>query len=477
MTLKRLIILSALLFIGAAKLSAQNLPVKTTWEGTMLNIRIILRLSEDSLTREKTAAFDVPQQGAIGLKASKFTVTNDSISVLIAAMQVNYSAAFNADKTEMTGIWKQGAAKVSLLLKRVANADITYKRPQTPKAPFLYQEEKVIYHNKDKSIQYGATLTIPNNAQNVPAVIMITGSGQEDRDEAIFGHKPFWVIADYLTRNGIAVLRVDDRGVGESTGDVINATSADFANDVLVGIDYLKAHKGIDVKNIGLIGHSEGGVIAPMVANQSADVAFIVSMAGVGVKGIDIGMSQLKDAYQPLGFTADESNRIEAFYKEIMAIAVSDLRGEELKKTVNSYITKWVADQPESFLKKARFAGPDAAANVSKTMERLFSPWMRYFLRYDPAATLTKIKIPVLALNGGKDVQVRAKENLEGFSTQLTRAGNKNFKTVLFPNLNHLFQNAKTGAITEYVDIEETVSPEVLDVMTKWILSLKPSSK
>lgn len=470
----RLITIIALLFVSLTQSFAQNLPVKTTWEGTAANIKIILKISEDSLTRQKTAAFDVPQQGGFGLKVSKITLTNDSVIVLIAGMQVNYSAAFNADKTEMKGIWKQGAAAVPLTLKRTANTITSYNRPQTPKAPFPYQEEKVIYYNKDKSIQYGATLTIPNNARNVPAVIMITGSGQEDRDETIFEHKPFWVIADHLSRNGIAVLRVDDRGVGQTTGDVNNATSADFAKDVLVGIDYLKAHKGINIKNIGLIGHSEGGMIAPMVANQSTDVAFIVSMAGVGVKGIDIGLRQLKDGYAPLNLTGEEYERVETFNKGIMGIAVSDLTGEELKKAVNAFITRWIAEQPEPFLKRIGFTGEGVVENLNKAMGRFFSPWMRYFLRYDPATTLTKIKIPVLALNGGKDVQVRAKENLEGFDKLLTQAGNKNFKTVLLPNLNHLFQNAITGAGTEYINIEETISPEVLDIITKWILELKP---
>src|SRR5690606_22641537 len=163
-----------------------------------------------------------------------------------------FSGAFNADKTEIIGEWKQGGGTLPLVLKKVDQLT-ELKRPQTPKAPFPYLEEKVIYYNSDKSIQYGATLTLPDTNKNVPAVILITGSGQQDRDETLFGHKPFWVIADHLSRNGIAVLRVDDRGVGETTGDIKNATSADFANDVLVGIEYLKSRKEVNGKRIGLI--------------------------------------------------------------------------------------------------------------------------------------------------------------------------------------------------------------------------------
>src|SRR5690606_38157869 len=216
-----------------------------------------------------------------------------------------FSGAFNADKTEIIGEWKQGGGTLPLILKRVEN-EVELKRPQTPKAPFPYLEEKVIYYNSDKSIQYGATLTLPDTNKNVPAVILITGSGQQDRDETLFGHKPFWVIADYLSRNGIAVLRVDDRGVGETTGEVMNATSLDFAADVLVGIEYLKTHKGIDVKKIGLIGHSEGGVIAPLAAVQSKDVAFIVSLAGLGITGKELVRKQLSDSYKRMGLGVEE---------------------------------------------------------------------------------------------------------------------------------------------------------------------------
>ncbi|MGF7079778.1 alpha/beta hydrolase family protein [Mucilaginibacter sp. UYCu711] len=473
MNLNRFFTLLLLLSTSAVKLSAQNLPAKTTWEGTLANLGIILTISEDSLTKQKTAEFAVPQQNATGIKVSKLIITPDSLTADAAVMSSAYTAAFNSNKTTLTGLWKQRGGTYPLTLKRVANK-AGYNRPQMPKAPFPYREEKVIYYNKDRSIQYGATLTIPKSVQNVPAVILITGSGQEDRDETIFGHKLFWVIADHLTRNGIAVLRVDDRGVGETTGDVMGATSADFAKDVMVGIDYLKGHPGIDIKNIGLIGHSEGGVIAPLIAVQTDDVAFIVSLAGVGIKGEDLMKIQNRTAYLKNGFTEDDVARTESFMLMARTLADRYTNRDSLKAAYEQSKADWLKQQPDAFLAKAGLKGKSSEALLNQLSATMFMPWMRYFLNYDPATTLTKIKIPVLALNGGKDVQVSAKENLAGFNALLTQAGNKDFNTVLLPNLNHMFQNAGTGDVSEYSTIDETISPEVLDIITKWINGLKP---
>jgi pimeloyl-ACP methyl ester carboxylesterase len=478
MNLKYLFILLLLLTASAGNLSAQTLPAKTTWEGGLGNIKIILRVFEDSLTKEKKAEFDVPQQGAKGLPVSKLIISNDSVTADAAIMASTYKAAFNAGKTTLVGVWNQRGGNYPLTLKRVANSidkpATVYIRPQMPKGPFPYLEDKVVYHNADKSIQYGATLTLPKSVKPVPAVILITGSGQEDRDETLFGHKLFWVIADHLSRNGIAVLRVDDRGVGQTTGDVANANSADFAKDVMVGIDHLKKHTGIDTKNIGLIGHSEGGVIAPLVAVQSNDVAFIVSLAGVGIKGSDLMRRQQKEGSEKLGLTSEELSRLQSFNTAMEKLATADLNQAELKKSFNNLMTTFMKEQPIDLLKKIGFAGEEANQNINKMAAALFSPWLKYFLNYNPATTLTRITIPVLALNGDKDVQVRADENLAGFNTLLTQAGNKNFKTISMRGLNHLFQHATTGEVSEYEKIEETISPEVLDIMTKWIKGLKP---
>lgn len=466
----KLLISLLLSVVGINQLSAQDLPTKTIWEGKLGDIRLILRISKDSVTKQNIALFDSPDQGAMGLKVSELKITKDSLSAFLAQIGGGFSGAFNADRTELSGVWKQGGS-IPLILKRVEK-EVEVNRPQMPKAPFPYLEEKVVYYNQDKSIQYGATLTIPDTNKQVPVVILISGSGQQDRDETLFGHKPFWVIADYLTRNGIAVLRVDDRGVGETTGEVMTATSLDFAGDVLVSMEYLKAHKGINQKKIGLIGHSEGGIIAPLAALQSKDVAFIISLAGLGIKGMELMQMQLKNSYAELKLNEEESDRFDNLIKMLINLSIQYPDNEELKPIFGKKMKEWLENQHESFLVKLGYTGPNANSNIDQLAGRFFLPWMRYLLKYDPATTLGKIKIPVLALNGEKDIQVSAQENIAGFNKLLTQAGNKNFKTIIFPNLNHLFQHAKTGQVSEYPTIEETISPEVLSVMSKWIKSL-----
>ena len=450
----------------------QSLPPNTTWEGKLIGMRFILKVNEDSVSKKVKAVFDSPDQGALGLPVSELTITIDSLTAYSSAINGGFKGKFNADQSELAGKWSQMGKDFDLTFKRVEKTE-SIKRPQTPKAPFPYTEEKIVYFNNDKSIQYGATLTLPPSHKGAPVVILITGSGQQDRDETLFGHKPFWVIADHLSRSGIAVLRVDDRGIGQSTGNVADATSADFAKDVLVGVNYLKSRKDLDLGKIGLIGHSEGGVIAPLVTNQSKDITFIVSLAGVGIKGADLMKRQFKDAYEQMGLNKAEEQRTDSFTEMMIQIASSKNNQEELTTVFQESMTDWMKQQPDSFLVKMRFKGVNGDDNIAKVANTFFLPWMRYFIKYDPAPVLSKIKVPFLALNGGKDVQVRAKENLEGFDQLLKKAGNKDFKVVMLPNLNHLFQNAETGKANEYAIIEETISPEVLAIMTEWILKVK----
>jgi len=457
------------LSIQSSNSFAQNLPPVTTWEGNLMGMRFILKVNQDSTTKETIATFDSPDQGAFGFPVSKLLITNDSLLAYSSILKADFNGKFTSSKLQLAGKWKQSGKEYELIFKRVPNEKIP-GRPQTPKAPFPYSEEKIIYFNNDKTIQYGATLTIPPLVKNAPIVILITGSGQVDRDETVYGHKPFWVIADNLSRNGIAVLRVDDRGVGESTGDVSYATSADFAKDVLVGVEYLKSRKDLHFGKIGLIGHSEGGIIGPIAANQSKDISFIISLAGVGIKGSDLMRKQYKDLNALRGFDKSEEERANSFTDMMIELATSDRDGNSLKVAFHNSISKWLKEQPDSFLVKMNLKGTTGDDIINKTIVTFSFPWMRYLMKYDPALVLSKIQIPFLALNGGKDVQVYAKENLDGFDKYLSQAGNKDYKTILLPNLNHFFQNAKTGKLHEYPIIEETISPEVLDIITKWIL-------
>jgi pimeloyl-ACP methyl ester carboxylesterase len=449
--------------------TAQTLPPKTIWEGKIGAVRLILRISEDSITKQKTAVFDSPDQNAIGIAVSSLKVSNDSLVAFSKVIGQGFRGAFNADKSKAEGQWSYNGNKALMVLTRVSHITAP-NRPQTPKAPFPYVQQDGIFYNKDKSLQYGYTLTIPDLKKDYPAVVMITGSGQLDRDETAFGHKIFWVIADHLSRNGIAVLRIDDRGIGKSTGNFGASTSADFAQDVLVAVDYLKNQIGIDTKKIGLIGHSEGGVIGPMAITQSKDIAFMVSMAGVGIKGSEIMFSQGREGYKKLGLKEEELLRIDTLNRMMFTLSEEYKERSALNTAFKQQMTGWLSRQPEEFLLKAGLKGPNADIIIRAKMSAMFSTWMRYFLTYDPAQYLGKITIPVLVLNGEKDKQVFAKENLAGFDKYLAQAGNKHYKTIAFPGLNHFFQHAATGEVNEYATIEETISPEVLDTITRWII-------
>jgi pimeloyl-ACP methyl ester carboxylesterase len=317
----------------------------------------------------------------------------------------------------------------------------------------------VDYVNPASGLKLAGTLTVPENAKNCPAVILITGSGAQDRDETIFGHRPFAVIADFLTRNGVAVLRVDDRGVGGSEGNLTEATSEDFAADVMTGIQFLKSKKTIDAGEIGLIGHSEGGLVAPMVAAKTNDVAFIVLLAGPGVKGEEILYAQNDLVLAAAGMDRDVIDRNRQLQKAIFDILLNEKDSvkqiDRLQRTYSGGMYPMLNDEQ----KKA----------IDTQVNAVNNRWFRFFLSYDPYPTLTRVKCPVLALNGAKDVQVPARQNLEAVQKALAEGGNGRFKTIQLENLNHLFQHCKTGAVAEYGQIEETISPEVLEIIDGWI--------
>jgi hypothetical protein len=285
-------------------------------------------------------------------------------------------------------------------------------------------------------------------------VLLISGSGPNDRDETVFGHKPFLILSDYLTRKGIVVLRADKRGIGKSTGDLAKATTADFATDAEAGVAYLKTRPEVDPHRIGLIGHSEGGTIAPMAAAADPSIAFIVMMAGSGVPGDQIIVEQTRLLTEATGASKEKVAENTDQEREVLALVESEKDETVLEKKLRE---KLAADgMPE--------------AQMGPSIKALTSPWYRYFLTYDPATALRKVACPVLALNGGKDLQVPPAENLPAIRKALEDEGNKHFEVDELPGLNHLFQTAKTGSLTEYAQIEETISPVVLDKIATWIL-------
>ncbi|MCI0697608.1 alpha/beta hydrolase, partial [candidate division KSB1 bacterium] len=348
-----------------------------------------------------------------------------------------------------------------LVFKRATAADLDFappKRPQTPQPPFPYVVEDLTYDNPAAQIKLAGTLTLPRATAPVPAVILVSGSGPQGRiEEGLYA-----VLADHLTRAGIAVLYVDDRGVGKSTGNFATATIEDFANDVLAGIAYLKTRKEIDAKKLGVIGHSEGGLIAPMCAAKSSEVAFIVMMAGPGVTIEEILYEQAALTARVQGAKEDAIAQNRKTLEKIFAILKTEKDPAAADKKLAELAAAEVAAAPEA-QKKA------LEASLSTNFKMTNSPWFRFMLTFDPRLVLRQVKVPVLALNGELDLQVPPQQNLPEIAKALTASGNKNFKTVTLPKLNHLFQTAQTGAVSEYTKIEETIAPAALTLITEWI--------
>ena len=339
-------------------------------------------------------------------------------------------------------------------------------RPQDPKKPYPYKEEDVTYKNERDGLKLAATLTMPKEGGPFPAVVLLTGSGAQNRDEELLGHRPFLVLADHLTRKGFAVLRADDRGVGGSEGSTGQSTTENFAYDALAGITYLKTHPEIDAAKIGLIGHSEGGIIAPLAASLSDEVAFIVIMAGTGLTGEEILYLQ-GALIAAAGGTSEEeieNNRLEQV--EIFAVLKSDKNEKAIKKVLTDMFNE---DYP-TLSEEEKKSIPDKEAYLEGQFKQLLSPWFRFFLTYDPKPALRKVNCPVLALIGGKDLQVPHKENLEAIEAALKEGGNKDYTVKMLPGLNHLFQKAGTGAPSEYSIIPETINPSALDTISGWLL-------
>ncbi|MBW2455612.1 MAG: alpha/beta fold hydrolase [Deltaproteobacteria bacterium] len=345
-----------------------------------------------------------------------------------------------------------------------ASAGPAPKRPQTPKPPFPYDQREVQYDNPTDGSRIVGTLTIPKGEGPHPAALLITGSGGQDRDETIFHHKPFFVIADHLTRKGIAVLRVDDRGVGKSTGKAAEATVETHATDVAVGVEFLRKQKEIDPKRIGLIGHSEGGIIAPLVASEDPAIAFIVSLAGTGVTGeqlvpIQVGLI----ARRQQKFPEEVVGKMVAAQQKIMKLVASGADELAVRPVVKEGIelsVKHAPGQPKMSAKQLEAAVADGAAKVC-------SPWFRSFTRLNPAVPWGKVKCPVLILMGDKDTQVPPDANLPPLQQAL--AGNRSARFEKREGLNHLFQHAETGFSDEYATIEETFDPATLELMASWL--------
>jgi len=446
---------------ATASVKTEHKPAKPSdidgaWMGSLDTGAIKLRVVFHIVNTENglTATLDSPDQGAKGLPVT--SVTRDGAALKMEANQLGgvFEGKIAADQSSIEGTWTQRGANLPLVLKPVKDqSEMERKRPQNPAKPYPYREEEVSYDNNVQNVTLAATLTLPQSKGPFPGVLLITGSGPQDRDESLLGHKPFLVLSDYLARKGIAVLRADDRGTGKSTGNFANATTADFATDTEAGVAYLKTRSEIDPHKIGLIGHSEGGIIAPMVAARNPDVAFIVMMAGSGVPGDQILPAQLQAIEESGGKSHDEAAKDAAHEREVLTLIETQKDEAVLEKEL-----------------KEKISGEVPEPQVGAQIKTLTSPWFRYFLVYDPATALRKVTCRVLAMIGEKDTQVPPEQNLPAIRKALEQAGNKHFEADEIPGLNHLFQTARTGAPAEYAEIEETLSPVALEKMANWIL-------
>jgi pimeloyl-ACP methyl ester carboxylesterase len=446
--------------------------IEGIWKGTLkfsgMELQLaftISRNSDDTLA----ATYDVPEQNVTGAPVDKITFDSGNVRIEIIPIEGVFEGRLSDDRDKIDGQWKQGGLTLPLVLERAQKKPVI-KRPQEPKEPFPYGAEEVVFKNNDAGIRLAGTLTWPPSEGTSPVVLLLSGSGAQDRDESVFGHRPFLVLADYLTRRGIAVLRVDDRGVGGSTGDFDKATAEDYTADALAGITYLKSRKEINQDLIGLIGHSEGGIIASMAAAQSPDIAFIVLIASPGM-----AIKEMEHFGQARTLKSKGANdaliaRSRTMQESLFAVIDQETNSKVVKDKFISIISEFFIGLSEEEKRIFEISEENQETYIQNNFKRLHSPWFRFYLPFDPGTVLQKVKCPVLAINGEKDVQVTSRENLQAIKRALKAGGNKNYTVKELPNLNHLLQTAETGNISEYGKIEETMSPTALQIIGDWIL-------
>jgi len=445
----------------------QGQDITGEWNGMLklqgMQLRLVFNISKTDSGYSATMAS--PDQGVKGLPVTAASYANSILQLTLTQPAIQYEGTLNNENI-FVGNYKQAGQTFPLNLTRDKIEKGKMLRPQEPVKPYPYHSEDIQFENKKDNIVLAGTLTLPKQTGNFPAVILITGSGPQNRDEELLGHKPFLVLSDYLTRNGIAVLRFDDRGTAASKGNFKAATTADFAGDVEAAIQYLQARKEINQKKIGLIGHSEGGIIAPMVAAKNDNVSFIVLLAGTGITGDQILLLQQELIGRANGVSEEALQEGKKINKAAFDIAKQAMDSTSLKTSLVNYLKQMLKQRPGDIP-----AGMSEDAFIDMQVKQLTNPWMLYFIQYDPALSLEKIKCPVLAINGQKDLQVPSAVNLAAIKAAVEKGGNKNVTIKELPGLNHLFQECTTGSPNEYAEIEQTISPVALNLVTKWILA------
>jgi pimeloyl-ACP methyl ester carboxylesterase len=435
------------------------------------DVTILFSLNNDGFSED---LFYIPEQFVFGKKINSLEINEDTIIFKMKEIRSVYKGIINYDSLYIIGNWEQGGAKLPLKMYfKPDSLFYSFNRPQEPQPPYPYVEQEIEVLHKKAKLTLSGTLTLPDTISQYPLVVLITGSGPQDRNEELAGHKPFKVIADYLTRNGIAVYRFDDRGVGKSTGNFGEATSEDFMQDVLAIVRQLRKHRNIQKKSIGLIGHSEGGLIAMMAAaNNSKDIAFIISLAGPGVHGRKILEQQSYDINKAAGVPDSVLNIIKQFNSEMYDIFLSEKqsaqRNERISQILHTYSEKLSSKQREQYGLTEH--------NIRLASIQLSTSWMQFFLQSEPAKYLKRLRCPMLALNGAKDIQVNADINLEAIQDVLKNKKGQVYEIHKLEGLNHLFQTAEKGSVEEYLLIEETFSLEAMNIMKNFIKKISSGS-
>lgn len=466
--MKQILIIALSCLLGLTTIAKPSTDLSGDWLGKLKHgpvaIRLLLHISQPD-PNNLTATLDSIDDNVSGIPVDELSVTGDSVSFDIKKMRVSFAGKLDESGPSFTGTWNQSGRTFPITFEHL-DKPFALNRPQLPQAPFPYESEEVTFRNEADQITLTGTLITPEGEGPFPAVLFITGSGPQDRDESLMGHKPFLVIADYLARLGIASLRYDDRGAGKSEGRHITSTITDFAQDADAGISFLAYRPEILRSSIGIIGHSEGGLIGPKLAGTNHAINFLVLLAPPGIALDKLAERQHRDGLLAKGIRSDLIARSMTDLRETLPlIKASTASRKELKQALSALVKTQLTQYSEAELKALEW-NPQLA---NRGISMMTTPWLRSLIEEDPAVYLKTLSIPVLALFGEKDTQVAAEPNASGLETALRKAANRDVEIHTIPGVNHLFQHADKGTMDEYGEIEETFSPEVLQLIGDWI--------
>ena len=443
------------IFLVLATLQS-NAQIEGYWKGQIKLGAQELEMAFDikAIDNGFSATLDVPAQGAFDIPVDETVFQENRLNMTMSAMGATYSGMLKESRIE--GEFTQHGITFPLNLEK-GSKEAKQVRPQDPQPPFDYRVTEVSFTNEKEGNTLTGTLTIPKGKGPFPAMVLVSGSGQQNRDEELMNHRPFWVIADYCARHGIAVLRYDDRGMGGSTGEVENATSMDFSYDAEAAFDFLRKQKHIDASRVGILGHSEGGIINFMVSARRPEVAFLVSLAGPAVNGIEVLKEQQVAILRASGMTEEMIAFSQNSNRQLFDIVEASNDREEADSLMRQLVKGWGYNEELT----------------EQTVSGMTMPWMYYFLKYDPTEAIVKTNCPALLLNGSKDLQVIASQNLPAYEKIIADYGKTNLTLHELPDLNHLFQHCETGSPNEYFEIEETISPEVLEMIVEFVKKIE----